>query len=141
MSTSKVVTTKDMIDFESLENALESVYDDCHDFGGEQEEYLKDILPEASEILNRWEITIDGENTFLDKFISPQERDHDKVSHRNELWRRSITSGSKLKGKNEVVHRVNLGQLAWFRFIKSGCIYKKMLLMVYNQRCLSKISF
>ena len=100
---------------------LEWEYADDVDFADEEEENLQELLPICTEILSEWNLSVNESKTEFTKIYLANKDDVDEkgepLKHREE-WRKSKSLGSKLCSKTDILHRCNLGNLAFQNFKK-----------------------
>ena len=100
---------------------LEWGYADDVDFVNEDEDVLLQLLPICKEILKEWNLYVNESKTEFTKVYLAGKDDVDAkgepLRHREE-WRKSKSLVSKLCSKTDILHRCNLGNLAFQNYKK-----------------------
>ena len=101
---------------------LDTEYADDVDFNDKEEENLGAILPQATAILEKWNLFVNEDKTdFTHAYLSSMgEVDSDGILlSGNVAWRKSITLGSVLCSKADIQRRINLGYVAFNNYKKA----------------------
>ena len=129
---------------------LDTEYADDVDFIDEEEETLRAILPQATDILKSWNLFVNEDKTDFTRVYLARagEKDGDgKLVAGRELWRKSITLGSMLCSKEDIQRRISLGYAAFNKYQKAWSnkipLCKRLVLyealvvsvMMYNSSC------
>ena len=100
---------------------LEWEYADDADFADEDEDKLHQLLPICKEILSEWNLLVNESKTEFEKFYlaGSDEMDGKGEPIKNrEPWRKSVSLGSKLCSKEDIQHRIILGNVAFEKYKK-----------------------
>ena len=101
---------------------LDSEYADDVDFNDEDSDNLRAILPQAQEILKKWNLYVNEDKTEFTHIYLATKSDRDNDGNPlsgNEAWRKSITLGSMLCSKADIERRINLGYAAFNNYNKA----------------------
>ena len=101
---------------------LDSEYADDVDFNDEDSDNLSAILPQAQEILKKWNLYVNEDKTEFTHIYLATKSDRDNDGNPlsgNEAWRKSITLGSMLCSKADIERRINLGYAAFNNYNKA----------------------
>ena len=125
---------------------LETEYADDVDFMDEEEENLRTILPEATEILKSWNLFVNEDKTDFTRVYLANSREMDtsgKFVAGSEEWRKSITLGSMLCSKADIQRRISLGYAAFnkYRKARNNKISLKKRLLLYEALVVSVLMY
>ena len=84
---------------------LDTEYADDLDFMDEEDEILRTLLPQATDVLKNWNLFVNDDKTDFTRvyLASLDEKDETgNIIAGNELWRKSITLGSMLCSKEDI---------------------------------------
>ena len=100
---------------------LESEYADDVDFLDEDLEALKQILPTATSVLKDWSLNVNEQKTEFVRVYLAGKNETDSFGAKiagNEPWRSTKLLGSLLCSTKDILHRIQLGNIAFANFRK-----------------------
>ena len=100
---------------------LEWEYADDVDFADEDEDKLHQLLPICKEILSEWNLLVNETKTeFVKCYLAGKDEMDEKGEpiKNKEPWRKCVSLGSKLCSKEDVQHRMILGNVAFEKYKK-----------------------
>ncbi|KAL5255329.1 hypothetical protein ACHWQZ_G014669 [Mnemiopsis leidyi] len=127
---------------------LESEYADDVDFLDEDPAALAQILPKATSVLKEWSLNVNEQKTEFVRVYLAGKNETDsfgvKISG-NEPWRCTKLLGSLLCSTKDILHRIQLGNVAFANFSKIWLqgrkISLKRKLLIYEAQVVSVIMY
>ena len=127
---------------------LESEYADDVDFLDEDLEALKQILPTATSVLKDWSLNVNEQKTEFVRVYLAGKNETDSFGAKiagNEPWRSTKLLGSLLCSTKDILHRIQLGNVALANFrkiwLQGRKISLKRKLLIYEAQVISVLMY
>ena len=127
---------------------LESEYADDVDFLDEDLEALKQILPTATSVLKDWSLNVNEQKTEFVRVYLAGKNETDSFGAKiagNEPWRSTKLLGSLLCSTKDILHRIQLGNVAFANFrkiwLQGRKISLKRKLLIYEAQVVSVLMY